>query len=552
MTLKLSPLRSIGVSILAYTILCSTLPAVPSKTVRSNYAIRSCSITSAPNIPPKWEDHNPRLSSTLKEGIPVLPIDFSPRTSYIEQAWIVFHLEVQSLEIDDGSSDTCSALHGLSPLKVVLLPFCRVDFWQNELQVDRSGTLSPGNVSSPEYLFEEYAWCRTGCPGYGFLFHHFELFIILLPSILFLQALCGTKNPRSRDLSFSKSLGPCAWDYYQSQIYEKLCLKLEPHVPAGKTRLRWNCHCGRRLYDDFEELRPGAVAELERSLNKASGHTRQYAGVTITFYDDVYDPSKDAGPLEQQRLSRPIHGHGSGKSLIQAPMDRSFAGGTIQNQATGLGGLSQLDARGPSTGQNPRSTPPHRAQNIAEVASEAPNPPRPDSLFLLLCIPHRQYATKLIHMDVCMLLSDRLFFANLRGHYRSMRGRWVSIFSLRQLRSIRFVKFEMYPSTLVDIRKTNDIPPETHKDEYRYRPVPAEVIPPIGENHLMHLYDHPEDAEDTAICLDKVPKKLREPLLVCPQRGTGLGWGIHFVEGLHWIKLWILGFIGLLAALGPK
>lgn len=153
MTLKLSPLRSIGVSILAYTILCSTLPVLPSKTVRSNYAIRPCSITSAPNIPQKWEDHNPRLSSTLKEGIPVLPIDFSPRTSYIEQAWIVFHLEVQSLKIDDGSSDTCSALRGLSPLKVFPLPFCRVDFWQYELQVDRSGTLSPGNVSSSEYLF---------------------------------------------------------------------------------------------------------------------------------------------------------------------------------------------------------------------------------------------------------------------------------------------------------------------------------------------------------------------------------------------------------------
>ena len=63
--------------------------------------------------------------------------------------------------------------------------------------------------------------------------------------------------------------------------------------------------------------------------------------------------------------------------------------------------------------------------------------------------------------------------------------------------------------------------------------MPAEVIPPVGENHLMHLYDHPEDAEDSAICLDKVPKKMRERLRMCPQRGTGIGWGIYFVEGLH-------------------
>lgn len=47
----------------------------------------------------------------------------------------------------------------------------------------------------------------------------------------------------------------------------------------------------------------------------------------------------------------------------------------------------------------------------------------------------------------------------------------------------------------------------------------------------MHLYGHPEDAEGTETRLDKVPRKLRGRLGVCPQRGTGLGWGIRFVEG---------------------
>ena len=35
--------------------------------------------------------------------------------------------------------------------------------------------------------------------------------------------------------------------------------------------------CGRRLHDDFEELRPGAIAELEGFLNKSSGHMHQSA-----------------------------------------------------------------------------------------------------------------------------------------------------------------------------------------------------------------------------------------------------------------------------------
>ena len=191
----------------------------------------------------------------------------------------------------------------------------------------------------------------------------------------------------------------------------------------------------------------------------------------------------------------------------------------------------------------------HQLQTHAHQTTETPASPRPEDLFLLLCIPHRKHATKLVHMDVCTLQSDQLFFPKLKFHYHEMRGRWTSFCSLKTLKSIRFVQFEMYKSELVDIRKINDIPPETKKDEYRYLPIPAEVIPPVGENHLMHLYDHPEEAEDTGVCLQKVPKKLRERLLVCPHRGTGLGWGIHFVEGLHWTKLWCLGLSGSLASI---
>lgn len=133
----------------------------------------------------------------------------------------------------------------------------------------------------------------------------------------------------------------------------------------------------------------------------------------------------------------------------------------------------------------------------------------------------------------------------VKSQYQEMRGKWSSFFSLRTLRTIKFVHFEMYRSELVDIRKTDDVPPETEKGEYLYNPFPADFIPPIGENHLMHLYDHPEDAEIGPDCLNKIPRKMRQRLLVCPQRGTGLGWGIYFVEGLHWTKLWAVGFVGL-------
>ena len=80
---------------------------------------------------------------------------------------------------------------------------------------------------------------------------------------------------------------------------------------------------------------------------------------------------------------------------------------------------------------------------------------------------------------------------------------------------------------------TNVLTPET-RDDYRYRP--AEIIPPVGENLLMHLYEHLEDADDDAVCLDRIPKKLRERL-VRPQRGSGVGWGFHSREGLNLKKM---------------
>ena len=62
----------------------------------------------------------------------------------------------------------------------------------------------------------------------------------------------------------------------------------------------------------------------------------------------------------------------------------------------------------------------------------------------------------------------------------------------------------------------------------------------------MHLYRYPKEAEDTGDCLSKIPKRLRE-LSILPQ-GCDIGWGLQCVEGLDWIKLWALGFIGFLAS----
>lgn len=171
-------------------------------------------------------------------------------------------------------------------------------------------------------------------------------------------------------------------------------------------------------------------------------------------------------------------------------------------------------------------------------------------LFLLLCIPYKITASKFHQRDTSNIHSDRDLFQCLRSTYQGFRGRLFSLFSLKTMRRINFVQFEAYPSELVDIHKIDHLPPESKKDEYHYTPMPAELVPPIGSNALMHWYRYPQHAEDIGLVLDKIPKKMRGKLACNGSEGTKLGWGLEFVEALDWTKLWIYGFTGFLLGVG--
>ncbi len=70
-----------------------------------------------------------------------------------------------------------------------------------------------------------------------------------------------------------------------------------------------------------------------------------------------------------------------------------------------------------------------------------------------MCYSHGRYATSLLQLDLMTLQakSDRALFKILRDSYHSMRGTLLSYVSLRALRRIKFVYFEMYGSKLVDV-----------------------------------------------------------------------------------------------------
>ena len=167
--------------------------------------------------------------------------------------------------------------------------------------------------------------------------------------------------------------------------------------------------------------------------------------------------------------------------------------------------------------------------NVRHLAT--PHSSLAEALFLLICHNVSIYDKKLLQLSICDIKSDETFFRALKKHYQAKSTKWLSFISLRTLMGIKFVKFELYrKSQSVDIRLKNNIPPPENQD-YRYAPVPVDLIPPVGENRLMHLLDNPDCAEDVLACLDRFPKKLREKL-ACGDKAIASGWGLDLEEGV--------------------
>ncbi|KAH8596219.1 hypothetical protein B0O99DRAFT_686263 [Bisporella sp. PMI_857] len=257
--------------------------------------------------------------------------------------------------------------------------------------------------------------------------------------------------------------------------------------------------CGYKSYDDFKELKPGASQRLQLEI---SGELRDNPGSLI---------------------SKARHAFLDGLSNLTS----IFSARSTQSSEPGLP-LHQV---------KPES---NEACKVQPQLQDPESPP-PELIYLLLCYNVGRYATRLLQLDLIEFKahSDLTLFKLLRENYESMRGplrRWIS---LHTLTNIKFVQFEIHVGELVDVRRQDIIPPPEHKD-YRYNPVPPELIPPVGERYMMHLFHHPSSAHTSSICLDRFPKKLLQKLTASPTNPSP-GWGLHFVES--WDNRKITGLI---------
>lgn len=196
-----------------------------------------------------------------------------------------------------------------------------------------------------------------------------------------------------------------------------------------------------------------------------------------------------------------------------------------------------------SRSSNPTSTLPchHNNNDLSSQASLIKEHSPNSDNYLLLVLPHMRHGLKVTQPTASWILSDYSFFKALGDHYRSSRGAFRRAISWRVLRELRFVRFEMFSSSLAQIQKYDDLPPPTMRDCYEYEPV--EWTPPIHPQHMLHLIEHPDDAQRSLVLFKHVPKKLREKLAACPLKGRCDGWGIQYLEDVDQERVCFVVFL---------
>ncbi|KDN68039.1 hypothetical protein CSUB01_08283 [Colletotrichum sublineola] len=298
----------------------------------------------------------------------------------------------------------------------------------------------------------------------------------------------------------------------------------EPRIPPGAERIRWTCACGKRLYDDYYGLQPGAAqvirAKLVRSTTRSPGAASLATGNrSLTGWIASYS----------QWAS----------SIILTDGNANGRGTTASNEL-------------PHYAINPRVAPPQTQLNTA---------PKP-SLFLLFCVQTGQEGKgRLLYQEdvsVWKLRNDRKFFEFLRDIYSAKR-KWRSRLTLRAVSEVGNCKLHVDFSRLVSkVRKhyaacssndaTSPCPcwPERTNDEYRYIINKPQEPFDMEKNYILHCFQHPEclvPLQTSVIC--HVPMK-KDTQLTGMADKPNPGWGIYFEEGWHFKTIWVITLVLLL------
>ncbi|KAM0716030.1 hypothetical protein Q7P37_008544 [Cladosporium fusiforme] len=303
--------------------------------------------------------------------------------------------------------------------------------------------------------------------------------------------------------------------------------------PRAERDVRWICTCGKRIRDDYTELRPDGSNNLQSRLD-ASLLELYRSGLERSVFGRIYKSTFPTPPRVRELLTN--------DRQQQRDNTKTSAGNFWAALKFILRGSKAEDDSLPQ--HNPASGPSRKDDSTKSRTPQITSKPQ----YLLLCIPHNQHSNELLQIDVSSPPSSDIdFFLLLRRIYVERRGRIRLLLSLQKVVEIRFVSFELYCNDLAEVKEYDCIPPETQEDQYVYKPMPAKSKIPVGPYVMKHLFDHPDHAYSRPIYFPKIPRKLNHRLSVRAAAGYNEGWGLYYVEKVSWSQVCCLGLVGVLA-----
>ncbi|EAQ85497.1 hypothetical protein CHGG_09511 [Chaetomium globosum CBS 148.51] len=275
----------------------------------------------------------------------------------------------------------------------------------------------------------------------------------------------------------------------------------EPPIPPGKIR-----RCGANLHDDFTELEPGALKDLEAELRAANNGNSQRSHGVIDSLKRSFLVVYNLAMLMINSMRR-----GSANDDIPLPL---------------------------------RNDPP---QTTNPGASEM------DILHLLCCIHSGETGTILHQERITNASTDRELFVLLNDIYRKRKS-IMSWLSLRHLSKLLLTRFELDFSRFVQVHLHSKAcqsascvclptPDRVIGNEYRCRPAPEvepKHVPVFGDNYLIHYFKSPKCiSEMQTTIFNQLPKRACGQLTALHEE-SALGWGLYFEEGWHWRSIYFI------------
>lgn len=231
--------------------------------------------------------------------------------------------------------------------------------------------------------------------------------------------------------------------------------------------------CGRNLYDDFFEIIPGAVRELEKSLDFSHHPVRNVSPGN--------EGSTSARPQDNtrafQELTEAQESHTSSIHPMGSEQQQSW-GSVVRRRRKGFNNSMGSD----------------------EVGK-----------WILPIFQEKRYGAKAVHLPVKHIDSDETFFMAMKEHYFASTTRLHRWFSMRDVKKIHHVKvrsarvqgtiqrlkFLQFVLTYrgADVAKFNDWPPQQSsvpKGQWIYEGCPKiKRRPLISTGYMMHLWQYP-------------------------------------------------------------